>query len=68
MTILVQCIRMEINLHFLGGSDTYIVVILLEAAVFLAPLTCRQENSVSNSITTIYVSEAPKQCTFIPLV
>ena len=27
--------------------------------------TRRQENSVSNSIATIYVSEPPKQCTII---
>ena len=66
MTLLVQCVRMGINVHCLDCSGTYIVVILLETDVFLAPLTRRQENSVSNSITTIYVPEQSKQCTFIP--
>ena len=37
-------------------TGTYMVVLLLETDVFLAPLTRRQENSVSNSKTTIYVS------------
>ena len=50
----------------LGRFSTGVVVILLETDVFLAPLTRRQENSVSNSITTIYVPEQSKQCTFIP--
>ena len=31
-------------------------------------LTCRQENLISNSITTIYLSEPSKQCMFIPQV
>ena len=66
MTFLVQCVRMGINVYCLDCSGMYIVVILLETDVFLAPLTRRQENSVSNSITTIYVPEQSKQCTFIP--
>ena len=66
MTILVQCVRMGINVHCLDCSGTYIVFILLETDVFLATLTRRLENSVSNSITTIYVPEQSKQCTFIP--
>ena len=57
---------MGINVHYLDCSGTYIVVLLLETDVFLAPLTRRQENSVSNSKTTIYVPEQSKQCTFIP--
>ena len=57
---------MGINVHCLDCSGTYIVVLLLETDVFLAPLTRRQENSVSNSKTTIYVPEQSKQCTFIP--
>ena len=44
-----------INIHCLDYSGTYIVVILLET-------------SVSNSITTIYVPEQSKQCTFIPIL
>ena len=48
---------MGINVHCLDCSGTYIVVLLLETDVFLAPLTRRQENSVSNSKTTIYVPE-----------
>ena len=57
---------MGINVHCLDCSGTYIVVLLLETDIFLAPLTRRQENSVSNSKTTIYVPEQSKQCTFIP--
>ena len=49
-----QCVRNGINVHCLDGSDRYIEVKLLETAFFLALLTCRQENSVSNSITMIY--------------
>ena len=58
---------MGINVHCLDCSGTYIVVLLLETDVFLAPLTRRQENSVSNSTckTTIYVPEQSKLCTFI---
>ena len=58
---------MRINVHCLDGSGTYIVVLLLETDVFLAPLTRRQENSVSNSKTTIYVPEPSKQYVY-PLI
>ena len=40
--------------------------LLNRSDVFLAPLTRRQKNSVSNSKTTIYVPEQSRQCTFIP--
>ena len=50
VTILVECIRMGINVHCLDCSGTNIVIILSEIAV-------------SNSITTIYVPEQSKQCT-----
>ena len=53
VTILVQCVRIGINVHGLDCSGTNIVVILLDF-------------SVSNSITTIYVPKQSKQCTFIP--
>ena len=39
---------MEINIHCLDYSDKNILVILLETSVFLAPVTRRQEVSVSN--------------------
>ena len=57
---------MGINVHCLDCSGTFIAVLLLETDVFLAPLTRRQENSVSNSKTAIYVPEQFKQCKFIP--
>ena len=53
-TALVVCPYMHI-FPFLNRSD-----------VFLAPLTRRKKNSVSNSKTTIYVPEQSRQCTFIP--
>ena len=40
--------------------------LLNRSDVFLAPLTRRQKNSVSNSKTTIYVTEQSRQCTFVP--
>ena len=40
--------------------------LLNRSDVFLAPLTRRQKNSVSNSKSTIYVPEQPRQFTFIP--
>ena len=43
----------------------YIFPLLNRSDVFLAPLTRCQKNSVSNSKTTIYVSEQSRQCTFI---
>ena len=55
MTILVQCVRMGINVHCLDCSGTNIVVILLETAVF-------------NSITTIYVPEQSKTVYVYPLI
>ena len=53
VTILVRCVRMEIYVYCLGDSDTYIVVILLETAVFI-------------SLTTEYVSLPPKHWTLTP--
>ena len=43
-----------------------VFLLLNRSDVFLAPLTRRQKNSVSNSKTTIYVPEQSRQCTFIP--
>ena len=37
--------------------------LLNRSDVFLAPLTHRQKNSVSNGKTTIYVPEQSRQCT-----
>ena len=57
---------MEMNIHSLDDSNRFTMDIRLQTAVFLAPMRHCQENPVFNGITTVYMSEPSKQCTFIP--
>ena len=47
------------------GSERCIWLYPIETTVFLAPLTRRQEYSLANGLTTIYLSEPHKRRTFI---
>ena len=58
--IILQCVRTRINVHCLDCSGTNIVVIPLETAVFLAPITQLRFQQYNHdiragTIQTVYV-------------